>query len=1361
MTQINLSENCEDLSWVGLINKAVKENELMGSTCHIYSKKDSDNETVCTKRCLCGRHARRHSFEKDAEINLRSDKDWEKARHATGAPVTVYGEWQDRTKFIRWDYARVKQSENSTANNNSNSLTNFSSLATMILADRNNRKPDLLISCYGGAKYFKIDDKLEKQFKDGIGLAAATEGVWLLSTGLNSGVSKKIGQAVWRYALLNNKQPNHTLIGLATWGCLSERTRQVFRQQAKIDQIMNKRRRISVAKMNGPLTSKLQNLTDDDVPSWSILDENHPDTPEINHTYFLMLDDGSEGERKTSKNCEPFYADDGHRSTFVDELKALTECHTVTIIVEGGLDSISVINNDLTKQRPVVIIHNSGRLATAICNLLESTRDCHAIGRDEIEQQLIKVTMSTPTKRKISKNHIKQIEFILLPENRPYINIFRLDNNTSLTDAIFLAVFRAHIHRETENKKTQNNSQPNDWIKKMLDLAIMWNYANGINEVIENNEIIYYDPTWSVDLFEKAVLHNRPVFIDYFLRRQHDALETSSYIEFKSNREKENIRIMKSSLRLGTVLSNFDFSQMPSQPDDKDHTIPIDNDLTQYEVDEANIRAAFGRKFVIEKLYEKTNREIEKLYHAYTLTELDDLYYRLVGPYAESFFHVRSTRDRIEIDLRTKLRRLFKCCQFGKRNGSVAPLDSSKRPRLSQIHPKQKSPTQAVVAIHGIDSLQELIERYSAIKTFGTEEMLRNIFLWAVLQGHVEMAFILLLHLKCRIVAALLAAGITERLISTTDGYLDRMHEFHKQSNDYAKFATTCIDECYKYSEQRACELLLREIPSFGNITCMQVAISFRIRSFINSRCFDQVLNRQWYGALDQTKDKGIMFQFQFITSLLSLGFVAPFFLGYRNDRSEEREKSKEKSDYSVENKRLSFKRSWEGIEDYDGTKMNYGEKLRQFHRVPLVRMCYHFLIYIWMLLAFSNMMLFEMRSENAPVHWTEIYVIITITTMLIDDIQKLAVEYHTQMLERWHQKDLWMVGVYALPYILFYIGIGLQFESRVRPDLFTAARIVLALDLELWFLFSLRFVSAIKLLGPKLFMIRNMLKNLTGFLYIIFVCIAAYGIVSRALTMYSSIEMTAKNLSIAILYRPYWFLYSIVDDELDDLNNIINSESSTAAQIAEATTNHVLLAFHMLFINILILNLLIAAFNFTIDDVQEQSEYFWRYQRYELIREYFEKPFFAYPPLSLLAYLFQLVKYCLGRNDVLRIFKRYATKKTDADWTNFEQEATYNYARDFVDRMYADSSTLVIPTFSETDDLKAEVEALKRKSNQMSDIIDSINAQAKGTIRSMNWMMTAMNRVKMSSEPPPIVSTTTLTEKSYSKDKVSNNDEQ
>ncbi len=161
-----------------------------------------------------------------------------------------------------------------------------------------------------------------------------------------------------------------------------------------------------------------------------------------------------------------------------------------------------------------------------------------------------------------------------------------------------------------------------------------------------------------------------------------------------------------------------------------------------------------------------------------------------------------------------------------KKNATVSPYESLKKPRLSQIDPENPSVISAVVAITGLDPVQEHLEHFAALKPFGNQEMLRDIFLWAVIEGHAEMAFVLLLQLKSRIIPALVAAGITHRLMATTGGYLDRVHKFQKQSNDYEQFATACIDACYSQSERRACQLLLREIPLFGNITCMQV--SFR-----------------------------------------------------------------------------------------------------------------------------------------------------------------------------------------------------------------------------------------------------------------------------------------------------------------------------------------------------------------------------------------------------------------------------------------------------------------------------------------------------------------------------------------------------
>ncbi len=53
----------------------------------------------------------------------------------------------------------------------------FQILTDIITQDVGNA-PKLLVSCYGGAEYFKMTDKLEKEFLSGIAQVAATQGKW-------------------------------------------------------------------------------------------------------------------------------------------------------------------------------------------------------------------------------------------------------------------------------------------------------------------------------------------------------------------------------------------------------------------------------------------------------------------------------------------------------------------------------------------------------------------------------------------------------------------------------------------------------------------------------------------------------------------------------------------------------------------------------------------------------------------------------------------------------------------------------------------------------------------------------------------------------------------------------------------------------------------------------------------------------------------------------------------------------------------------------------------------------------------------------------------------------------------------------
>jgi hypothetical protein len=85
-----------------------------------------------------------------------------------------------------------------------------------------------------------------------------------------------------------------------------------------------------------------------------------------------------------------------------------------------------------------------------------------------------------------------------------------------------------------------------------------------------------------------------------------------------------------------------------------------------------------------------------------------------------------------------------------------------------------------------------------------------------------EMAKTLLIHQQSRICAALIASAIFKRYAKSST-IVDQKERFHNQALDFETYAAELINSCYKYNETLACELLLREIPLFGKVTCMQV----------------------------------------------------------------------------------------------------------------------------------------------------------------------------------------------------------------------------------------------------------------------------------------------------------------------------------------------------------------------------------------------------------------------------------------------------------------------------------------------------------------------------------------------------------
>ena len=102
----------------------------------------------------------------------------------------------------------------------------------------------------------------------------------------------------------------------------------------------------------------------------AVLGENSTKTLDVHHTHFILFDDGRLN----------YYINDSPRTKFVKAASEQTGCHSVTIIVEGGFNTLEVILNDFQAKRPVVIVNGSGRMANVLGKLLENASDTTIIG---------------------------------------------------------------------------------------------------------------------------------------------------------------------------------------------------------------------------------------------------------------------------------------------------------------------------------------------------------------------------------------------------------------------------------------------------------------------------------------------------------------------------------------------------------------------------------------------------------------------------------------------------------------------------------------------------------------------------------------------------------------------------------------------------------------------------------------------------------------------------------------------------------------------------------------------------------------------------------------------------------------------
>ncbi|CAF5125851.1 unnamed protein product, partial [Rotaria sp. Silwood1] len=124
-------------------------------TCKICNRKAEESDRHSNKLYPCGRLVRRHSFNgKIVQEGGNPPDEYDISAHSAKVPVTGFGRLKSNgCKFLRID-TRTKEEV----------------IYELLVDDCGGKefKPSLILSIYGGAKYFTMTEKLEKVIVQGI-----------------------------------------------------------------------------------------------------------------------------------------------------------------------------------------------------------------------------------------------------------------------------------------------------------------------------------------------------------------------------------------------------------------------------------------------------------------------------------------------------------------------------------------------------------------------------------------------------------------------------------------------------------------------------------------------------------------------------------------------------------------------------------------------------------------------------------------------------------------------------------------------------------------------------------------------------------------------------------------------------------------------------------------------------------------------------------------------------------------------------------------------------------------------------------------------------------------------------------------
>nr|XP_023414940.1 transient receptor potential cation channel subfamily M member 2 [Loxodonta africana] len=580
-----------------------------------------------------------------------------------------------------------------------------------------------------------------------------------------------------------------------------------------------------------------------------------------------------------------------------------------------------------------------------------------------------------------------------------------------------------------------------------------------------------------------------------------------------------------------------------------------------------------------------------------------------------------------------------------------------------------------------------------------TMDPVRDLLIWAIIQNRQELAEIIWAQSQDCTMAALACSKLLKEL-SKEEEDTDSSEEMLALAEEYELKAIGVFTECYRKDEDRAQKLLIRVSEAWGKTTCLKLALEAKHMTFVSHGGVQAFLTKVWWGQL--CVDNGL---WRVTLCMLVFPLVFTGLISFRE-------------------KRLQHE--------------NGLARVRAFFNAPVVIFLLNILSYFAFLWLFAYVLMVDFQATPS---WRECVIYCWLFSLVCEEARQLFYDpdgFGLLKVASLYFSNFWnKLDVGAI--LLFIAGL----TCRLIPATLYTGRVILSLDFIMFCLRLMHIFTVSRILGPKIIIVKRMMKDIFFFLFLLAVWVVSFGVAKQAILIHN--ESRVDWIFRGVVYHSYLTIFGQIPAYIDGVN--FNPEQCSPngtdpykpkCPESDVTLHKpafpewltvILLCLYLLFTNILLLNVLIAMFNYTFQQVQEHTDQIWKFQRHDLIVEYHGRPP-APPPFILLNHVQLLVNRVILKIPPKRHtqLKDKLEKKEEAALLSWEIYLKENYLQNQQYQLKQRPEQRIQDIGNKVDTMVEllDVDRTKR-SGSLEQRLTSLEEQMAQTARALHWIVRAL----------------------------------